>query len=375
MEQDQLSHRAKESVSEPGAQRLLIRADASEQIGSGHVMRCLALAQAWQEAGGEVFLGARTLAETLKRRWRDEQIESRQIATSGDDAGETVKLAREIGADWVVLDGYQFGTEFQRAIKNAGFRLLVVDDDGCAQHYAADLILNQNPCASRNMYPSRNIGTELLLGTRYALLRREFLSARPANRAHAPRAARILVTLGGADLDNCTRKILEAVAVIEGLATTAIVGPDNPRAPELEELAKRADARIAIRQNPPDMPQLMAWADIAVSAAGTTCWELAFMGLPMLLVVLADNQRPNATCLDKLGTAANLGWHGALSEDKMRAAIVQTLDDPALRASMSQKGFELVDGRGASRVVRKMREPTIYNCAGRAYGGNHELSI
>ena len=72
------------------------------------------------------------------------------------------------------------------------------------------------------------------------------------------------------------------------------------------------------------MPQLMAWADLAVSAAGTTCWELAFMGLPMLLVVLADNQRPNATCLDELGVAGNLGWHGELSEDKVRAAVMHT---------------------------------------------------
>ena len=147
----------------------------------------------------------------------------------------------------------------------------------------------------------------------------------------------------------------KAIAAIEELATIAVVGPNNPRSAELEQLAQRAGERIAIRRNPSDMPQLMAWADLAVSAAGTTCWELAFMGLPMLLVVLADNQRPNATCLDKLGVAGNLGWHGELSEDKVRAAVMHTLDDPALRASMSQKGLALVDGRGASRVVAEMR--------------------
>jgi UDP-2,4-diacetamido-2,4,6-trideoxy-beta-L-altropyranose hydrolase len=267
-----------------------------------------------------------------------------------------VELAREIGADWVVLDGYPFGTEFQRAIKNAGMRLLVVDDDECAQHYVADLIVNQNPCASRdNMYTSHESGTVLLLGTRYALLRREFIPARPANRAHAPRAKRIVVTLGGGDPDNCTRTILEAVAVIEELTTIAVVGPNNPRAPELEQLAQRGGGRIAVRRNPSDMSQLMAWADLAVSAAGTTCWELAFMGLPMLLVMLAENQRPNATCLDELGVAGNLGWHGELLNDKVRAAVVQILDDPVLRASMSQKGFALVDGRGANRLVSEMR--------------------
>jgi UDP-2,4-diacetamido-2,4,6-trideoxy-beta-L-altropyranose hydrolase len=205
------------------------------------------------------------------------------------------------------------------------------------------------------MYPSHDSGSVLLLGTRYALLRREFLPARPANRVHAPRANRIFVTLGGGDSDNCSRTILEAVALIEGLTTIAVVGPNNPRAPELEQLAQRGDGRIAVRRNPPDMPQLMAWADLAVSAAGTTCWELAFMGLPMLLVMLAENQRPNAICLDELGVAENLGWHDELSEDKVRAAVMQILDDPTLRASMSQKGLALVDGRGANRIVTEMR--------------------
>jgi UDP-2,4-diacetamido-2,4,6-trideoxy-beta-L-altropyranose hydrolase len=334
---------------------LLIRADASAAIGSGHIMRCLALAQAWQDTGGKVCLATRLLPETLKRRWDEEQMETRQLAESNDDARETMELAREIGADWVVLDGYHFGTEFQRLIKNAGMRLLVVDDDGCAQHYVADLILNQSPGAVRDMYPSYDSHATLLLGTRYALLRREFLQARPANRSHAPRAQTVLVTLGGADPHNCTRAVLEAIALIEDLTTVAIVGPSNPRARELEQLAQRAGGRITVRQSPPDMPQLMTWADVAVSAAGSTCWELAFMGLPMLLVVLAGNQLPNATSLDKLGVAGNLGWHGELSEDKVRIAVMHILDDPALRASMSQKGLALVDGRGARRIVTEMR--------------------
>jgi UDP-2,4-diacetamido-2,4,6-trideoxy-beta-L-altropyranose hydrolase len=334
---------------------LLIRADASAEIGSGHVMRCLALAEAWQDTGGKVCLATRLLPEALKCRWREEQMEVQQLTQSTDDAAETLELARELGADWLVLDGYQFGTEFQQFIKNAGTRLLVVDDDGCAQHYVADLILNQSSGAVRDMYPGYDSHTRLLLGTRFALLRREFLKARSLTRSHAARERNVLVTLGGADPHNCTRTILEAIVLIEGITMIAVVGPNNPRADELAQLAQRGRGRIVIRQNPVDMPQLMARADLAVSAAGSTCWELAFMGLPMLLVVLADNQRPNATSLDELGVAGNLGWHGELSEDKVRAAVMHILDDPALRASMSQKGTALVDGRGASRVVTEMR--------------------
>src|SRR5262249_23119014 len=157
--------------------------------------------------------------------------------------------------------------------------------------------------AKRDLYPSCGSNTALLLGTRYALLRREFFRARPTDRAHAPRAQKLLVTVGGGDPNNCTHTILEGVAVIEDLTTIAVGGPSNPRATELEQLAQRTGGRIIVQRNPPDMSHLMAWADIAISAAGNTCWELAFMGLPMLLVVLAENQRPGATSLDTLGLA------------------------------------------------------------------------
>jgi UDP-2,4-diacetamido-2,4,6-trideoxy-beta-L-altropyranose hydrolase len=337
------------------SQRLLIRADASEQIGSGHVMRSLALAQAWRDSRGTVCLAARLLPESLKRRWHEEKIEVRQFTGAGDDARQTAELAREIGADWVVLDGYQFGAEFQHAIKNAGLMLMVVDDDGRSQDYVADLILNQGPYAVQDLYPRRGSRTELLLGTRYALLRREFIQARPPDQECAPSARRMLVTLGGGDPNNCTRTILEAIAVIEKLTTIAVVGPSNPRATELEQLARRAGGRITIQRDPPDMSQLMTWADVAISASGSTCWELAFMGLPMLLVVLANNQLPCASSLNKLGVARNLGWYCELSVDKVRDAIMQVIDDPTLRASMSRKGLRLIDGRGANRAVTEMR--------------------
>jgi UDP-2,4-diacetamido-2,4,6-trideoxy-beta-L-altropyranose hydrolase len=292
----------------------------------------------------------RLLPETLKSGWREQQMETRRLAQSGDDVERTVELAREIGADWIVFDGYQFGTEFQRGIKTAGMRLFVLDDDGCARHYAADFILNQSACAVPDMYSNCDSRATLLLGARYALLRREFLPARPANRYHAMRAQKVLVMLGGADPDNCSRAILEAIALIDEITTIVA-----PRASELAQLARRGDRRISIRRDPPSMPQLMASADLAISAAGSTSWELAFMGLPMLVVVLADNQRLNATCLGKLGMGRNLGWHSELSEGSVRAAVMHIVDDRTLRTSMSQRGSELVDGLGASRVVATIR--------------------
>ena len=259
---------------------------------------------------------ASLLPETLECRWREEQIEYRQLAQSGSDAGETVELAREIGADWVVLDGYQFGTEFQRAVKNAEMRLLVVDDDGCARHYVADRSSDQNPCTLGNMYPSHDSGAVLLLRMRYALLRGEFLQARPADRTHPARAQRVLVTLGGGDPDNCTHTILEAIALIPGLTIIAVVGPSNPRAAELEQLAQRAGGRIAIRRNLTSPAAVNGMGGSRYFRGRHHMLGAGFHGLADASGgTLAENQRPNATSLDALGVAKNLGRHGELSEE------------------------------------------------------------
>ena len=153
----------------------LIRADASAQIGAGHVMRCLALAQALQDDGGSATFVMASGSPGLEARVKLEKIEVQQIAAkpgSTDDAVKTAELAKQIGAAWVVVDGYQFGALYQKTIKASGLRLLFIDDNGHADHYYADLILNQNIHAHEDMYASKERHSKLLLGTRSALLRR-----------------------------------------------------------------------------------------------------------------------------------------------------------------------------------------------------------
>lgn len=331
---------------------LLVRADGNARIGTGHVMRCLALAQAWREAGGEAVFVTRPLPTALADRLRAEGAHVSPLP-AGDDAQQTIGLAAELGAKWVVLDGYDFDHEYQRAIKGAGLRLLVLDDCGHASEYCADLVLNQNIQATKAMYARREPSTELLLGTRYVLLRREFLNARKA-RAQSAITRRVLVTMGGADADNVTMKVLEALAAVE-VETTAVIGPANPRGEELETFARQSSGRIRVRCNATDMPELMASSDLAVAAAGSTCWELAFMGLPQLLIVLAENQRGAAEHLDAIGAARNLGWHAQLDSATLRTEIARMLDDRERCAAMSERASELVDGKGARRVVAAMK--------------------
>ena len=153
---------------------MLLRADGGAGIGSGHVMRCLALAQAWHDAGGAVAFISAGLSGELRHRLAQEHMALLDLdqAPGGSQAAEaTAAHAPRAGAEWVVADGYGFGAEYQRVIKEAGLKLLVLDDYGHAEYYYADIVLNQNRDADGSLYKACEPATRLLLGTTYALLR------------------------------------------------------------------------------------------------------------------------------------------------------------------------------------------------------------
>jgi UDP-2,4-diacetamido-2,4,6-trideoxy-beta-L-altropyranose hydrolase len=338
---------------------LLIRADASAQIGTGHVMRCSALGQAWQDTGGRVVFLMATGSLPLEARLQSEGMEVVHLPVqpgSADDAVQTADYARQVGADWVVVDGYHFGADYQRTIKDSGLRLLFIDDIGHAGHYSADLVLNQNIHAHEGLYPHREPYTRLLLGTRYVLLRREFLKWQGWKREIAEVARKILVTMGGSDPDNVTLKVIRALQQVEvdGLKAVVVVGGSNPHYEELRSAIGESRFSIRLESNVKDMPELMAWADVAVSAGGSTCWELAYMGLPNLILILSNNQHPIAERLEVTKTAINLGWHRDVSPSQIAQAVRKLSRDSKIRAQMSQRAQGFVDGEGVARVLMSL---------------------
>jgi len=348
-------------VTGTGQKTLLIRADASAKIGAGHLMRCLALAQAWQDAGGRAVFLMAIAVPALESRLRSEEMEVVHLRVklgSIEDAAQTADFAREIGADWVVVDGYHFDANYQRTFKERGLRLLFIDDNGHAKHYYADLVLNQNIHAHEDLYRNKESYTRLLLGTRYVLLRREFLEWRGWKREAPEVARKVLVTMGGSDPDNVTLKVIQTLQQVDmdGLEAVVVVGAGDPHYEELKSAVQDSRFPIRLETNVTNMPELMAWADVAISGSGSTCWELAFMGVPSLVLILAENQRPIAEGLDKVGVAVNLGWHKDLSSSEIENALLSLISDKPKRAEVVQRAQALVDGSGSIRLLTELRE-------------------
>jgi len=329
-------------------------------MGTGHVMRMIALGQAWRGEGGEVFFLCAEITPALEERVRTEGFNLEKLATvpgSKEDLEATCSaISRHTGKPSrvaVALDGYQFGSDFQRGFKNEGCRLLVVDDYGHADFYHADLVLNQNICAHSSLYESRDDATKLLLGPEYALLRREFLQFHNRAGDVPERAAKLLVTLGGADADNVTEKVIDALAG-SSLEVKVAVGGSNPHLASLRQAAEEASrgtTKIDLVIDSREMPQLMAWADMAVAAGGSTSWELAYFGLPSVFLILASNQEQIGRELERQGFGICLGDHSKLGLQLLREALSRLAADPELRAAFAARGREIVDGLGAERVA------------------------
>jgi len=344
---------------------MLIRADAGPQIGAGHVMRCLALAQGWQDAGGQAVRAAAIESPATDKRYAAEGIESVHIAAepgSTADAERTIDLAREHQAAWVVVDGYHFDADYQKSIKVAGLRLLVIDDYGQAEHYFADLVLNQNLHAAEAFYAQRERYTRLLLRPRYVLLRREFRRLQGWERVVSDDPRNILVTMGGSDPGNVTQKVIDSLALVhyKDMRAAVVIGAENMRAARLHSKA-REDQRIHLHHAVENMADLMVWADLGISSGGSTVWELAMLGLPSIVGATAPVEESVLAGLRERGLFGLVGWFSRVSVQSLADQIKGALDDAAWRSEMARAGRLLVDGRGCQRVIQAMVNREVAN--------------
>jgi UDP-2,4-diacetamido-2,4,6-trideoxy-beta-L-altropyranose hydrolase len=340
---------------------LYIMADADSKIGTGHIMRCIALAQAWQDRGGKATFFSHCESDTLRQHIINEGFGFIAIEIPHSDPSVLDQTLEKLSAIsyrpsancWLVLDGYHYTPDYQAAIRDAGIHLLVIDDMNHLQHYHADILLNQNIHAQDLKYHCDE-DTTLLLGTRYVLLRREFLKYRDFKHKIPKRAKNILVTLGGADPDNVTLKAIEALNLLEDpdISVKIIIGPANPHQEMLRKALSSIHFKMELLANPLNIPCLMTWADVAVSAGGSTCWELAFMELPSILIALSPDQQGIVDGLSHNGFALKIDEH--ITQD-IADALSALIVDHEKRKTMSIQGRNLVDGNGACRVVKAIK--------------------
>lgn len=325
---------------------LLVRADASPTMGMGHLLRTLALAQAWQDRGGTVVCATIDPPDRARCRLEREGVEVLHVDRPAGGAGDlawTCGIAHERAA-CVVVDGYHLGVPFANALVDAGLRTLLVDDMGSAAPIRA-MVLNQNLHGTRSIYPLA--GDLVLVGTRYAMLRRELLRMRRPPGPAAVRARSALVTFGGADPARLTEAAALALLAAGLERVVAVVGPAAPG-------LGPGHPGIELHVDPPDFFGLAASTDMAVVAAGSTVWEFAWLGVPMALVSTAANQEPMLAAAVGAGMAIGLGGAEAFRLAPPIPRLAEFAGDAAGRASLTSTGRSLIDGQGAARVAEAL---------------------
>ena len=338
---------------------LLIRADASTEIGVGHVTRCIALAEAWQREGGCSTFALATGARELENRIRSHGAEMVRIQGSpgsAEDAAQTSQLIDSCVPRWVVLDGYHFSSEYVGNLKRSHSKLLLMSDGSESPKFKCDIVVDPDGDTSKDAGRMTDRGTKFLAGLRYAMLRREFLDFPKRRKGTTKCAQRVLVTFGGGDLHNVSSKVLTALEQFSDLKlhVTVVLGPTNPYRQALEDAAKRSRHKIAVVQCVQNMPELMFESDFAVTAAGGTCYELCYMRVPMLLITTAKNQEKCANSLGSATAAVAVGAFDCLHVSELAESIKRIVCSPRLRRELARNAERIIDGKGAERIVRKM---------------------
>ena len=332
-----------------------IRADGGREIGTGHIMRCLSVAEALERLGEQVcFLVADDAAvPLLASRGKNYRILGSSWQEPEGELDTLLPMLREDGGVFLA-DSYYVTADYLSCVREL-MPVCYMDDKGLAG-LPVDLLINYNIFASRSLYGPDSGGTDYLLGTRYVPLRREFQDAyRPVRE----RAERVLITTGGSDQYDLAGRILENVLdrpVIKDLEYCVVSGLYNRHLPRLLELEKRHE-NVHIYENVTHMAQLMQSCDIAVTAGGSTMYELCAVGIPILCFSFVDNQEKivEGFCEQKVVCfGGNFLVQGESMLDDISEQIALLKSNLTLRQESSQKERELVDGQGAARIAERL---------------------
>lgn len=360
--------------------KVLFRADASTQIGTGHVMRCLTLANALRSRGARCSFVCREhvghLVEQIRVCGHEvhalplAELPSTKLSNAhhdhaawlgadwATDAQQTLAAMHGVPANWLVVDHYALDDHWEKQLRPHCDNLLVIDDLADRPH-TCDLLLDQTfgreAADYRSLVPA---ACRLLCGSQYALLRPEFAALRSYSlqRRAQPSLRELLITMGGIDKDNATGLVLQALRTSllpVDCRITVVMGTTALWLSEVRKQAQDMPWQTRVLVGVGNMAQLMADSDLAIGAAGATSWERCCLGLPSIMLVLAENQRTIARCLERSRAAMPINLDKSVAT-QLRELIVPLSNDSSQLLHMGECAARIVDGLGINAVMQQM---------------------
>ncbi len=367
---------------------IIFRVDASLKLGAGHVMRCLTFARALREMGCTCQFICRNYPGNLIQKIRQQGFTVNVLLELGDysicnrcspdreifndhggidwkrDALETRNVINGEVVHWLIVDHYGLDINWERDLRQVCCNLMVIDDLANRKH-ECDIILDQNLGRKLDDYidlvPK---SCAILAGPSYALLNPEFLAHREASlhRRIKPVLKNVLISMGGVDKTNATGKLIRVLnqfELPEDMSFTVVMGLHALWMKEVRSLSKEFSRPIKVKCDVNNMVELMVDSDLAIGAAGITSWERCCLGLPSLIVTIAENQKENALALEKVGGAKLLGTIDDI-QLSLKPIFNRLIKTPCSLSKLTQNSSSIVDGHGVHRVVQAIKGRNNY---------------
>ena len=348
--------------------KIFIRVDSGVEIGAGHAMRCLSLAQALKKMNFELCFISKKTGGNISKLFTDKgfrvyyiqdnnsKLKKREIVKN--DATQTAKIIikHQTKSSWILVDHYDLDFQWEKSLRKYVNKIIVIDD--LARKHDSDLLLDQNynenlKTRYNQLVPRKCVK---LLGPKYALLRNEFSILRKMVK---PRKnfKRILISFGGSDPTNETGKVLSAIKILKTKKqflkeVNVVISGSDKNKDRIKQLCNSIP-NAKFYQNVYKIGKLMYKADLAVGAGGSSTWERFCLGLPTIVSIVADHQQETTEALAKKECLINVGLAKNLSVKKY-VEIFENLDIKKLR-SISKNSLKIVDGNGSFRVAKKIR--------------------
>lgn len=340
----------------PSASAILIRADAPAGLGSGHILRMVALGQAWRSNGGRVIFVTNTVSEVLLSRLHSEGFEVHQIVEAHpakEDIEKTLCLGQACAVRHIVLDGYHFDRVYVQHLREAGFYVAMVEDINQQDVYGPDVLLVPAPDAKNYGFCTAP-WTKKLFGVEYALIRKEFLRARKPQRRFGP-SLHVLVSFGGEDAPNATGLVLQSLVTMGWSGRVSVVlGALNLHRKRLMEFLHKSSLDSDVLPFQSNMADVLGGVDVLIGAGGGTCWEACFLGVPSFCLAISKNQESVLESLSRRNVLVYSGNMSTLNDKEFTLQLQKFLQCPSDLQSMREHALQLVDGKGVEKFIYEM---------------------